>query len=169
MAPLEQKSPHHGASKDKLHKLCGCTRTTKPTKNGARKKNMQEQPLTQQQAIAISLIKTDLRFLFTIVKNSERFKSNYWLSFMPYMGIIIDGVEDWLQAYNQSSKYKITAPTFKKEEQQFYEEMRSAIKMWGMEYDELYQKLKILYEESDRYFSSLCRPIAKELHLYDII
>ena len=130
---------------------------------------MQEQPLTQQQAIAISLIKTDLRFLFTIVKNSERFKSNYWLSFMPYMGIMIDGVEDWLQAYNRSSKYKITAPTFKKEEQQFYGEMRSAIKMWGMEYDELYQKLKILYEESDRYFSSLCRPIAKELHLYDII
>lgn len=77
MASLEQKSPHHGASKDKLHKLCGCTRPAKPTKNGARKKNMQEQPLTQQQAIAISLIKTDLRFLFTIVKNSERFKSNY--------------------------------------------------------------------------------------------
>lgn len=47
-------------------------------------------------------------------KNSERFKSNYWLSFMPYMGIMIDGVEDWLQAYNRSSKYKITAPTFKK-------------------------------------------------------
>ena len=168
MASLEQKSPHHGASKDELHKLCGCTRPTKPTKNGARKKNMQEQPLTQQQAIAISLIKTDLRFLFTIVKHSERFKSNYWLSFMPYMGIMIDGVEDWLQAYNRSSKYKITAPTFKKEEQQFYGEMRSAIKMWGMEYDELYQKLKILYEESDRYFSSLCRPIAKKLHLYDI-
>lgn len=52
MASLEQKSPHHGASKDELHKLCGCTRPTKPTKNGARKKNMQEQPLTQQQAIA---------------------------------------------------------------------------------------------------------------------
>lgn len=53
-----------------------------------------EQPFTQQQTIAISLIQADLRFLFTIIENSSRFKSNYIVSLMPYMGVIIDGTED---------------------------------------------------------------------------
>lgn len=127
-----------------------------------------EQIFTQQQAIAISLIQADLRFLFTVIKNSACFKSNYIVSLMPYMGVIIDGAEDWIQAYNRSSKQKLSVPTFNKQEQLFYEEMRSAIKMWNTKYDELYQKLKSLYEESDQHFSSLCRPIAKTLHLYDV-
>lgn len=39
-----------------------------------------EHRFTKLQAISISLIQTDLRFIFTAVKNSERFKSNYWVS-----------------------------------------------------------------------------------------
>lgn len=127
-----------------------------------------EQTFTQQQAIAISLIQADLRFLFTVVKNSARFESNYIVSLMPCMGVIIDGAEDWLQAYNRSSKQKLSVPTFDKQEQLFYEEMRSTIKMWNTKYDELYQKLKSLYGESDQHFSALCRPITKALHLYDV-
>lgn len=127
-----------------------------------------EQPFTQQQVIAISLIQADLRFLFTVIKNSVRFESNYIVSLMPYMGVIIDGTEDWLQAYNRSSKQKLMFPTFDDQEQLFFEEMRSTIKMWNTQYNELYQRLKSLYEESDRYFSTLCCPIAKALHLYDV-
>lgn len=127
-----------------------------------------KKPFTQQQAIAISLIQADLRFLFTVIKNSARFESNYIVSLMPYMGVIIDGTEDWLQAYNRSSKQELSAPTFDEQEQLFFEEMRSTIKMWNTQYDELYQRLKSLYEESDRYFSALCCPIAKTLHLYDV-
>ena len=127
-----------------------------------------KKPFTQQQAIAISLIQADLRFLFTVIKNSARFESNYIVSLMPYMGVIIDGTEDWLQAYNRSSKQELSAPTFDEQEQLFFEEMRSTIKMWNIQYDELYQRLKSLYEESDRYFSALCCPIAKTLHLYDV-
>lgn len=127
-----------------------------------------EQPFTQQQVIAISLIQADLRFLFTVIKNSVRFESNYIVSLMPYMGVIIDGTEDWLQAYNRSSKQKLMFPTFDDQEQLFFEEMRSTIKMWNTQYNELYQRLKSLYEESDRHFSTLCCPIAKALHLYDV-
>ena len=127
-----------------------------------------EQPFTQQQVIAISLIQADLRFLFTVIKNSVRFESNYIVSLMPYMGVIIDGTEDWLQAYNRSSKQKLMFPTFDNQEQLFFEEMRSTIKMWNTQYNELYQRLKSLYEESDRHFSTLCCPIAKALHLYDV-
>lgn len=46
--------------------------------------------------------------------------------------------------------------------------MRSSIKMWEAGYDKMYQRLKALYEESDQYFSSLCCPIARMFHLYDI-
>lgn len=46
--------------------------------------------------------------------------------------------------------------------------MRSSIKMWSVGYDKMYQELKTLYEESNQYFSSLCRPIARIFHLYDI-
>ena len=127
-----------------------------------------KQSFTQQQAIAISLIQADLRFLFTVIKNSARFESNYIVSLMPYMGVIIDGTEDWLQAYNRSSKQELSVPTFDEQEQLFFEEMRSTIKMWNTQYNELYQRLKSLYEESDRHFSALCCPIAKALHLYDV-
>lgn len=127
-----------------------------------------KQSFTQQQAIAISLIQDDLRFLFTVIKNSARFESNYIVSLMPYMGVIIDGTEDWLQAYNRSSKQELSVPTFDEQEQLFFEEMRSTIKMWNTQYNELYQRLKSLYEESDRHFSALCCPIAKALHLYDV-
>ena len=127
-----------------------------------------KKPFTQQQAIAISLIQADLRFLFTVIKNSERFESNYIVSLLPYMGVIIDGTEDWLQAYNRSSKQELSVPTFDEQEQLFFEEMRSTIKMWKTQYNELYQRLKSLYEESDRHFSALCCLIAKTLHLYDV-
>ena len=129
---------------------------------------MQMPEFTQQQTIAISLIQADLRFLFTVINNSVRFKSNYIISLMPYMGVIIHGVENWIQAYNNSSKQKINVPTFNGQEELFYKEMRSAIKMWDTKYDELYQRLKLLYEESDRYFSARCCSIAKMLHIYDI-
>ena len=55
-----------------------------------------EHRFTKLQAISISLIQTDLRFIFTAVKNSERFKSNYWVSLMPYIGVVVDGAEDYL-------------------------------------------------------------------------
>ena len=71
-----------------------------------------EHRFTKLQAISISLIQTDLRFIFTAVKNSERFKSNYWVSLMPYIGVVVDGAEDWLKAYNRCSKRKLVVPTF---------------------------------------------------------
>ena len=45
-----------------------------------------EHRFTKLQAISISLIQTDLRFIFTAVKSSERFKSNYWVSLMLRFG-----------------------------------------------------------------------------------
>lgn len=84
------------------------------------------------------------------------------------MGVIIDGVEDWIKSYNNSSKHKLNMPVFNKTEQQYYEKMRDSIKMWQKDYDAIYELLGNAYKKSDTYFSNLCKPIAKMLKLYDI-
>ena len=121
-----------------------------------------------QQKAAISLIQNDLRFIYTIIANITNIKSNYIVSAMPLIGTIIDGTEDWLKAYNNSSRNKIDIPLFTKEEQEYYENMRSAIKFWDDTYSAINEKIKQLYIDSDKYFSSLCAPIARVLKLYDI-
>lgn len=123
---------------------------------------------TDQQKIAISLIRNDLRFIHTIFRNKEQFQSNYISFSMPLLGTIVDGVEDWVKSYNNSSKSKLDIPTFTDEEQAYYEEMRHAIKLWDNSYEAVYQKLQTIYQASDDHFSNLCKPIAKILHLYDI-
>ena len=121
-----------------------------------------------QQLVAIKLMQNDLRFLYTVVMNHKNIHSNYIVSAMPYIGVIIDGVEDWVKVYNNSHKIKINIPTFTDEEKVFYEELRSSIKIWNSTYDEVYKRLEKLYRESDDYFSSVCKPVAKILELYDI-
>lgn len=79
------------------------------------------------------------------------------------MGVMIDGVEDWVKSFNNSSKSKLDMPVFNEAEQRHYEKMRDSIKMWQKDYNEIYNLLKESYEESDRYFGSVCRPIAKAL------
>jgi len=124
--------------------------------------------MTPQQKAAINLIQNDLRFIYTIIVNRANFKSNYIVSSMPLIGTIIDGTEDWIKAYNNSSKEKINAPLFTEEEQYYYEAMRSSIKLWDRSYNEINQKIERLYTDSDKYYASLCKPIARILKLYYI-
>ena len=106
--------------------------------------------------------------MYTLVLNYKKIHSNYVTSAMPYIGVIIDGAEDWIKAYNNSNKEKIKVPLFSDKEQAFYEDMRSSIKIWDRSYSEVYQRLEILYQKSEEYFSGKCKPIAKFLKLYDI-
>lgn len=123
---------------------------------------------TKVQEAALSLMHEDLRFLYTVIKNIDSEESNYIPSLQPYMGVIIDGVEDWIKSFNNSSKVKLDMPIFNELERQYYEKMRDSVKMWQKDYNEIYNILKKAYEESDRYFGSVCKPIAKTLKLYDI-
>lgn len=127
-----------------------------------------ENNFTVVQSAALSLIQSDLSFLYTVIKKINPEESNYIPSLLPYMGVIVDGTEDWIKAYNNSKKNKINAPVFNQSEQMYYEKMHDSIKMWQKGYDEVYESLKEAYEESDRYFSGSCKPIAKQLKLYDI-
>ncbi len=122
----------------------------------------------KQQKATVSLIKNDLRFIYTILKNKEIIKSNFFCMLFPFIGTIIDGAEDWIEAFNNSHKVKLDVPIFLEEERYFYEVLRSSIKMWDKSYCEVRQLLSDKYIESDKYFSNLCKPIAKTLKLYDI-
>lgn len=124
--------------------------------------------LTQQEAASLLLMQNDLRFLYTLVHHSKEIKSNYIVSSMPYIGLIIDGIEDWIKAFNNSHATKLNAPLFTVQEQDYYEKMRSCIKLWDNSYTTVYEELKRLYLQSENYFSNLCKPIAKRLKIYDI-
>ena len=124
--------------------------------------------LTAQQKAARELIRCDLRYLFTILQNRDSIKSNYIVSMMPYQSLIIDGAEAWVAAMNNAKPGSIDAPSFSQKEKLFYDAARQSIKLWEMPYEEVYTLLETRYAESDDYFSSLCKPIAKHLRLYDI-
>ena len=124
--------------------------------------------LTVQQKGARELIRCDLRYLFTILQNRDSIKSNYIVSMMPYQSLIIDGAEAWVAAMNNAKPGSIDAPRFTQKEKLFYDAARQSIKLWEMLYEEVYTLLETHYAESDEYFSSLCKPIAKHFRLYDI-
>ena len=131
-------------------------------------KGINELPLNKVQKAAIELMQCDLKFLNTIVTHKEYVTPNYYVALMPYMGLIIDGVEDWIKSYNNSSKIKLQAPIFTESQQAYYEEMRKSIKFYEQGAEHFNGLLEKKYKESDKYFSSVCNPIAKHLKLYDI-
>ena len=120
------------------------------------------------QRAALSLIKSDLRYLYTVVNNINPNKSNYISFLLPYMGVIIDGAEDWIKAVNNSSKVKFKIPLFNESEQSFYEKMRGSIKLWQKDYTDIYELFQNAYNRSDEYFGNICKPIAKKMRYYDI-
>lgn len=124
--------------------------------------------LNPVQKAAFSLIQQDLRYIYTVIKYINPDESNYIPSMMPYFGVIIDGAEDWVKAINNSNKCKLQMPLFKETEQVFYEQIRNSIKLWQQDYEKIYNLLGDAYRKSDDYFGSVCKPIAKKLHLYDI-
>ena len=87
---------------------------------------------------------------------------------LPYLGVVIDGAEDWLKAIKNSSKCKFCMPLFNESQTIFYEQIRNSIKMWQQDYNEIYISLGNAYRKNDDYFGSVCKPIAKVLKLYDI-
>lgn len=120
------------------------------------------------QRATLSLIKCDLRYLYTVINNINPNQSNYIPSLFPYMGVIIDGVEDWIKVVNNSSKTKLEIPLFDESERIYYEKMRDSIKLWQKDYADIYELLQDAYNVSDEYFGNKCKPIAKKMRLYDI-
>lgn len=124
--------------------------------------------LNQVQQAARSMIQRDLRFLYTVIRNVDPSKSNYIPSLLPYLGVIVDGAEDWVKSVNNSCKNKLPIPQFTMDEEKFYEQIRTSVKLWQLDYNKIYDLLEQAYSESNDYFGNMCNPIAKKWHLYDI-
>ena len=139
-----------------------------PINHEIEKYNLKDAPLNKVQECAIKLMQNDLRLFYTLLCNQEIVTPSYYIALMPYMGLIVDGIEDWLTAYNNSSKYKLKLPTFTDEEEKYYAEMRKSIKLFEKGYINLNSILCENYVKSDIHYSSICKTIAKRLHIYDI-
>ena len=76
--------------------------------------------LNPVQKAAFSLIQQDLRYIYTVIKNINPKASNYIPSMLPYLGVVIDGAEDWLKAIKNSSKCKFCMPLFNESQTSVY-------------------------------------------------
>lgn len=120
------------------------------------------------QQAAYKLIQSDFRYLYTVIKRINPSASNYIPSLLPYIGVMVDGAEDWVKAINNSSNSKLPIPRFSRSEERFYEQIRASVKLWQQDYNSVYDWLSEIYEDCDRYFGSICKPIARLLRIYDI-
>lgn len=119
--------------------------------------------LNPVQKAAFSLIQQDLRYIYTVIKNINPKASNYIPSMLPYLGVVIDGAEDWLKAIKNSSKCKFCMPLFNESQTIFYEQIRNSIKMWQQDYNEIYISLGNAYRKNDDYFGSVIEQINQKL------
>lgn len=124
--------------------------------------------LNSIQKAAFSLIQQDFRYIYTVIKYINPEESNYIPSMLPYLGVIVDGAEDWLKAIRSSNKNKVYMPLFDESETIFYEQVRSSIKMWQQNYNVIYELLEKAYLVSNDYFGNVCGQIIKKFNLYDI-
>ena len=83
--------------------------------------------LNHVQQAARTLIQSDLRFLYTVLRYIDPNDSNYIPSLLPYLGIVVDGAEDWVKAVNNTSRNKLSIPQFSADEEKFYEQIRKFI------------------------------------------
>ncbi|MDD3306533.1 MAG: hypothetical protein PHO29_05465 [Acetobacterium sp.] len=51
--------------------------------------------LSKTERVTLRLIQSDLLFISTIAHRSEYPGYSYYVAFLPYMGMIIDGCEKW--------------------------------------------------------------------------
>lgn len=131
---------------------------------------MEKSKMTPVQSAAYNLLQHDFRYVYTILTATieKILPPDYFIAIIPYIGLITDGAENWVSTMNRLHPGSINIPEFTPQEKKFYQAARSSIKLWEMPYPEIYNQLQKFYTESEQYFSSVCKPIAKTLNLYNI-
>lgn len=121
--------------------------------------------LNKVQLAALSLIQTDARFLYTLVdvqRNAKNVTSNYIMMCQPYIGVFVDGAEQWCK------KVGLEPPFFTKEEKVYYTELRQGHKLFEKTYSEYSKILSEKFNESDKYFRDKRSTIEKILCYYNV-
>ena len=123
---------------------------------------------SKQQKAAWELIRADLKYLYTVHMHAEKLGGNYYVALMPYYALLIKGAEEWRSSVHRVNPNLVPAPLFNEEQLKFYNLARESIKLWDKPYKTLREMIREEYEQADRYFSSVCKPIARVLRLYDV-
>ena len=121
--------------------------------------------LNKVQKAAYELIQSDARFLYTIThisKNAKKIKSNYIMMCQPYIGVFVDGAEQWCK------KMGFSAPTFNDNEKAYYTALRQGHKLFEKPYQEYANVLMSKFTESDNYFYSIRRLRERILGYYNV-
>ncbi|WP_091236872.1 hypothetical protein [Anaerobium acetethylicum] len=117
--------------------------------------------LTNIQKAAYKLIQSDATFIRSLIQTGSQIKSNYIVMSFPYLGIYADGAEQW------GRKVGLNSPIFNDEERFFYTQIRQMHKLYDMSFRQFADKTYDALQVSDEHFSSICKPIAKWLKVYD--
>lgn len=114
--------------------------------------------LNKIQSAAYDLIKSDARFIYTLIRiqqNAKRIKSNYMMMSQPYIGIFADGAEQWCR------KMKLNAPMFSAADKKYYDAVRQSHKLLELTYEEYKNKLMGHLKRSDEHFYKIRGPWQK--------
>lgn len=118
--------------------------------------------LKHVQRVALYLIKSDLRCLYMVINNINLNQPNNSPSLLPYMGVIIDGEEDWIKVVNNSSRAKFEIPLFNESEQMYNEKMRGSIKLWQKDYTDIYELFQNAYNIRNEHFGIYINPMQRK-------
>ena len=118
--------------------------------------------LNPVQKKAFALIEADIRFLCSFIELQENPKldSNYVMMALPYMGLIVDGVEEW------GTKVGLGVPEFSDVEKNCYEIMRNSIKHFETGFDNYCSLLYSAFNISDKHFFNTRSLMSKIKRLY---
>lgn len=93
----------------------------------------------------MELIREDARFIYSVVDLAQKGKinNNYFLMLTPFLGVFTDGAAKW------GHKIKVDPPELDEEERYYYEQTRSASKLYEKSYHELRSLFDQAIAESD--------------------
>lgn len=105
--------------------------------------------LNPVQKAALELILNDVQFFCTYVdlyKNAKNLEINYNCMMNPYLGLFVDGAEQWCK------KVGIEVSEFNDDEKEYYTAVRRAHKLFDSSYAEYKNTMEQLFQKSDDYF-----------------
>ena len=112
--------------------------------------------LNKVQMGAFDLVRADARFIYTITdihKNAKNLQNNYVSMFLPYLGVITDGINKW------GEKVGFKGPNFNEEEREFYADVRNKHKLFDLNLNDYLNVMNKKFEESDNYFYKIRGPL----------
>ena len=122
--------------------------------------------LNNVQKAAYDLIQSDAKFIYTLIEiqeNAKNINSNYIMMCLPYIGIFVDGAEQWCKKVGMKN-----SPIFNQKEKKYYVALRQSHKLYELSYDKYTELLLKKFQESDQYFYNVRSLLEKIKGYYNV-